>query len=377
MIRKRITIAGVSDVSLGYGSPQIPAFLRSLCEHYGADAGYVFEPDQSGRPPRHELFPDLSIIRVPTMGNPYQGEGWFEYNAQVSRHLRELNPEVLVVFSPPVTPSLWAVRGRPQLSIYYMLESLSYYVAGGRYGNFLRQLHQQLEPYIDLAIYPEENRAAIDAPLGRLLKRPLAVMYNASRPMRESTQLVPIEQRLPRFLYSGSLDRQNSLAGYFLNDSLRSMPVDLYGPVSGSDADQLRQELAAAGGNLCYHGLVDADELDAVRRRYSFSLVLWAPNNQQQYYACPNKFFEAIADGVPPISGPHPQCKMLLERYQCGILMEDWSFASFADAVKRASSIMGTAEHRQLIANCRRAAAEELNWDSQFHKVKRYIPAQL
>ena len=48
----------VSDASLGYGSPQIPAFTRSLSEHYGLPA-VILEPDTPGKPPRGSLYADL------------------------------------------------------------------------------------------------------------------------------------------------------------------------------------------------------------------------------------------------------------------------------------------------------------------------------
>jgi len=376
MTRRPVIVAGVSDVSLGYGSPQIPAFLRSLREHFQADAAYVFEPDQSGRPPRHELFPDLNIIRVPTAVHPYNGDGWVEYNGRVGRRLRQLDPDVLVTFSPPVTPSLWMVRGRPKLSIYYMLESLGFYVAGGAYAEFLRKLHRYLRSYVDLVVFPEENRAALDASLGNLQGLPLAVMYNTAPVDAEAHAPIPPEYRLQRFLYTGSIQRKNTLADYFLDEAVRSMPIDLFGPISGEGAESLLMELSMLTGNICYHGLVDAAELNAIRRRYCYSLVLWAPLNDQQLYACPNKFFEAIADGVPPITGPHPQCKAIIERYQCGILMDDWSFPSFQQALKRAWSCLGTPQYQRMVDNCRVAAAAELNWETQFDKVRRLLPAR-
>lgn len=375
MIRKRTVIAGVSDVSLGYGSPQIPAFVGSLRELYQAEEAYVFEPDQPGRPARHARFPDLHVVRVPTAADPYSGAGWIEYNWRVGQHLRELDPDVLIVFSPPVVPALWQVRGRPKVSIYYMLEGLAFYLQGGGHNALLRELHAHLRPYIDLVVYPEENRAALDASRGNLLGLPMTVLYNAAP--SGGADIVPPRQRLPRLLYSGAIQRQNTLADYFFDDAVRSLPIDLYGPVGGEGAESLAAELAELTGGTRYHGLIEAARLADLRRSYSFALVLWAPINDNQLYACPNKFFEAIADGVPPITGPHPQCKALIERYECGLLMDDWSLPAFRRTLGRARSMMGTPEHARMIANCQRAAREELNWETQFDKVRRLLPAQL
>jgi hypothetical protein len=68
---------------------------------------------------------------------------------------------------------------------------------------------------------------------------------------------------------------------------------------------------------------------------------------------------------------------MLLERYRCGIVMEDWSFGSFLGALTKAMRVYGTSEYDKMVAQCKTALLEELNWDYQFDKIKPLLPASV
>ncbi len=65
---------------------------------------------------------------------------------------------------------------------------------------------------------------------------------------------------------------------------------------------------------------------------------------------------------------------MLLHRYQCGILMKDWSFKSFQAAVTQAMQVFGTDRYAEMVENCGKAVREELNWETQFQKLRRLLP---
>jgi glycosyltransferase involved in cell wall biosynthesis len=120
-------------------------------------------------------------------------------------------------------------------------------------------------------------------------------------------------------------------------------------------------------------GVVASSELARLRKAYCYSIVAWNPDNENQLYAAPNKFFESIADGIPPIAAPHPQCKLILDRYRCGILMGDWSFDSFTRAIRKAMDMLGTLDWEDMVSNCGRAVAAELTWDAQFDRLKQYL----
>ena len=67
-------IVAVSDVTLGYGSPQVPLLASSLKDYYGAEVKIV-EPVQPELSPRHGAFPDFEIFRVATADHPHSPLG--------------------------------------------------------------------------------------------------------------------------------------------------------------------------------------------------------------------------------------------------------------------------------------------------------------
>ncbi|MCH2174007.1 hypothetical protein MK489_24765 [Myxococcota bacterium] len=362
-------IIGVSDVSLGYGSPQIGAFMNSIADHFSTDA-MILEPDEHSKKPVHRVGTHCSVKRIPLPTSPFSTTGRRLYILNAARELDRQKPDLLVLFCSFTVPVLLRMKHRPKFTLYNAIESIA------AYGESDIEIHRIVSDQIDLLVFPEENRAVHDIPRAGLREIPLAITYNAvnERTLREPT---PASKRNGRFLYSGTLSRENTLAGYFLEDELQQLPIDLFGNVSGPDAEDLSHRLSASEKALTYQGYIPAESLAVLREKYAFSLTLWAPINENQLYAAPNKFFEAIAAGVPPITTPHPQCKMLIERYDCGLVAPDWSIEGLSSTLESARRIYGTPRYAELVANCARAVREELNWEAQFAKVQRLLPTAL
>lgn len=359
-------IVAVSDVTLGYGSPQLPLLAASLKQHYRGTVA-VIEPAQPELAAKHGEFPELEIRRVLTAEHPHSHLGRIEYIWRAAKLVNELKPDVLVIVCTYCVPVLFRLKQRPRRVIYYSIESIPFY------GDFDIEMNCHLSPLVDVVIFPEENRAV--AEVGRCGFYGIAklVMFNTANRREEGFWPLPLRQRNGRILYSGTISRQQTFGDYYLSEKLRAIPIDLYGPVKGpaaSDRDAFLGQLTATAK---YRGVVSASELAKLRKSYCYSIVAWNPDNENQLYAAPNKFFESIADGIPPIAAPHPQCKMVLDRYRCGILMPDWSFDSFTSALRKATDLMGTPEWEEMVRNCGRAVAAELTWDAQFDRLRQYL----
>jgi len=368
-------IAAVSDVSIGYGSPQVPRLLDSLCAHYPSSRGLMLEPDQSERPPLPDAAWGFELKRIQTSVSHYARSGTIEYLMHCARELNERRPDVVILSSSLTLPVLFKLRERPRMVIYSMLESLSYYEGGGAWQRFMLDTNRAAAEMIDLVISPEENRARLDVERARLHGPRVAIMYNAVNPRAPEIEALPANERNGRLLVSGTIQRGMTLAEFYLHPEIASIPIDMYGLIEGTDKHELRAQLLAGEGQVCYRGYVPGDELARLRRRYSYSLITWADTSEHLRYACPNKFFEAIADGVPPIVTPHPQCRSIIDRYDCGIVMRDWSYGAFRDAVYEAWDLMGTPRYTQMVANCLGAARTELNWDDSFAKLAIGLPS--
>ena len=359
-------IAGISDVSVGYGSSQIPAVIQSLVQHYENAVAILLEPDQPEKTPKHNSFPDFSIRRISTTFPPHTELGRIEYVTKAAKMVNDLQPDILIIFCSYSLPALLKLRFKPQFVIYYAYETASYY------GTFDVKLNRQVSSLIDLAIFPEENRAVRHIEEYRYHQLRSVVVYNCAN--QKDGEMTSPAKRNGKILYQGTIEKDRTFAEYFLRLPLKSMPVDLFGWFGTPDSEEIKKRFTLRVGPARYCGYVDAETLAQIRRTYCYSIVMWNPTGENELYACPNKFFESIAAGVPPISAPHPQMKMLIERYKCGILMDDWSFSSFRAAVRKAMKTWRTPAYAQMVENCKRATAEELNWDAQFEKIRSFLP---
>jgi len=360
-------IVVVSDVTIGYGSPQVPLLAGSLREHYGGKASvHIVEPAQPELAPRHGQFPLFTVHRVATADHPHSPVGRTEYVWRAAKLVNRLKPDVVVISCTYCLPVLFRLNRRPRKVIYYSIESIPFY------GEFDVEMNRRAAPLLDVILFPEENRAMLETGRCGFQKIPKLVLYNVSNRRAEARAPRDVGQRNGRIFYAGTMSVAQTFLNYYLADEVRALPIDMYGPIKGPAEDKQRF-LNARPGALRYHGYIDAVSLAALRPAYAFSIVAWNPDVENQLYAAPNKLFESIADGVPPIAAPHPQCRLILERYGCGMLLENWGYDVFLRALEGAQYLYGGAEWRRMVEGCARAVAQELTWDAQMEKVKPYL----
>ena len=228
---------------------------------------------------------------------------------------------------------------------------------------------------VDLVIYPEENRAARDIQLFGDRGKPFTILYNCAP--YEGPPPLPPTKRESRLVYYGTIEQGRTFAEYFTDGRMRDVPLDIFGNVTGANADAVRERLSRLDGQVRYLGNLDARALAERRVSYAFSLVAWNPIDPAHWAAAPNKFFESIASGVPPITAPHPQCRMLVERYRLGVVMDGWDLDSYLQAIQRARMLYTTNVYREMVENCGIAAQRELNWNAQFDKLTPHLDAAL
>lgn len=328
----------------------------------------IIEPDQTNIPPRKESFNNLEIHRVPTSFHIYENRlGRVEYIAKASKLVEKSKPDVLVIFTTFCLPVLFNLSHRAKLVIYYCLESVS------SYGELDIQMNREISSKVDLIIFPEENRAARFFELCGQNDIPSCVVYNCTNQNDFKDILAP-SNRNGRIIHQGRL-REDTGLDFFLDQRLQPFPIDLYGIVDGKNKELILENLSLLLGEVQYKGSLDHSTLSKIRKNYAYGLVYWKPVDENTLYACPNKFFESIAEGVPPISSPHPQCSLLINRYDCGLLMDDWSFNSFYEKIKEALEFYGSERYYEMVENCKKAILQELNWPAQMKKVERYLKA--
>lgn len=359
-------ILAVSNVSIGYGSPQIQNLVKYLLKLHNNAEALILEPDQPQRISKAEQFKQIFIERIMTNQNPWKEQWKIEYNINCAKRINLLKPEVLILIDIITLPTLELLEYKPKKIIYYSLEMEEYFGVN-RINKYLINLIQKKA---DLIIFPEENRRKHFLKDNPDCKAPTEVVYNSTE-LKE--QEFCRENKNGRILYQGTIDSNLTFADFYYKKSTRKFKIDLFGLIEGDKRGEIEKNLNNVEGNVRYMGYVDGEALSRIRKQYSYGVISWNPINDNFLYAAPNKFFEYISDGVIPIAAPHPQCKKIIERYQCGILMKDWSYKSFYESLETAERLYNTSAYSLMIDNCRQAMKQELNWEAQMEKIKPYL----
>ncbi len=367
--RRRILV--VSDVSLGYGTPQILRAAESFAEAFDADV-LVLEPDEPERPAvdisEHVASPNITLKRIFTTAHPYASGGRVEFSLLAAREVEAFAPSIILFCSDYGLPILLRIDPGKSLNIFYCLE----------------QVHDRPNPdwrpliaHCDIIIFPESNRAKLYYEIinGKGGGPEAIILFNANHARVSEAPEKPIK----RLFYGGSFHKDMTCASHFFDPKIVTMPVDVYGLIRGFDDEQaVRKQMSGARGGLRYCGYLEAnDKYFDLLSRYQYSIVIWNPVNSAQLYAAPNKFFDAIASGTPPICAPHPQCVEVIQKWRCGLLLDDWSVGAMRARLKQAVRMIGSDDHQEMINNCLVAMQRELAWPVQFEKVLAAIRRRL
>ena len=95
------------------------------------------------------------------------------------------------------------------------------------------------------------------------------------------------------------------------------------------------------------------------------ALVLITSAAPSYHLSLPNKFFEAVAAGLPIVASPITEVKRLLEHYDLGVICDPSDPAQIAAAIMQ---VLEPANHARYKANALRAR-EELNWAAEERKL--------
>jgi glycosyltransferase involved in cell wall biosynthesis len=360
MVKNQIVC--VSDVSIGYGSPQIPKLVEFLSQNYDAEA-IILEPYDALKPAKQDLSTSYNIKTIPLSLHPHTRGGRKEFIKKASEIVEQLKPDVLVICATYSLPVLFQLNSKPKFVIYYYLESIV------TYGRNDIEMNKKINQLVDLIIFTEENRAVKFGEMCGFQNIPFCIVYNCVNDL--NNDIIPYEKRNGKIIYQGTI-RKDAAIDYYFNKLIQSIPIDLYGNI---DRSEYGKKLLSLQDNVKYHGYVDSEKLSQLRKFYIYSIVIWLPVSQNNLYASPNKFFESIASGVPPITAPHPQCKAIVNRYSCGIVMNDWDFDSFIQAIKLGQYYYhkDRNEYENMVQNCMKAVKEELTWEYQMKKLKAHL----
>lgn len=361
---KASSVLMLSDVSVGFGTPQVISITKSLCDYFDA-RGLILEPDQPERPPVPLGFDNVDTKRLYTSNHPYSYSGRVDFCLQALAEIERMKPDVIIFSAFQGIGAILKMKHKPKLLIYYGLEHTD-----GQ--PLLLELFPLIADKIDIAIFPEETRALIDAPRLKLERKPNLIIYNGSS--ADVTPL-PAHVRNRRIFYGGLIHPKLTYGDLYLEGPLDDYPIDMFGLIDGfEDTTQTLKNLAVRKSRVSYNGYVKGgQELLSILRHYHYSIVMWAPVRESFQYAAPNKFFDAIQAGVPVITAPHPMCKRLVERYGCGIVLDDWSLDALKKALEECRVAPLRGDYAEMVEERMPIARRDLCWDRQFEKLAHFL----
>ncbi|MDR1490884.1 MAG: glycosyltransferase [Desulfovibrio sp.] len=357
-----------SELSVGYGSPQVPSLAESMRQHYQADV-YFLAADEDYRPITRPDFLSDEVKIDYVFTSSYAANRFFSlfksarYGSQAVEMMEKFKPEMLVVTDPSSLLYLQNAAHKPKFVIFYHLELASRYH---------QAVTRAMAYAIDCVIFPERNRASLELRrLGLDTSKTASFVMHNSRKFKQQWRQIPASERNGHFIYAGGFwHRTNTL--WLLEDRVSKFPVDIFG--SGGPYLELFKE----SKTINFYGYIPSDgNFFTLLGQYAYSLILWSQDYDDTYYCAPNKLYDALTCGVPFISGPHPLCQELAAKYNCGLIMPDWSLESFVETLEQAQKIFNTEAYQEMIEGCRHAMREECDWDMQFSKLAALLPSAM
>ncbi|MEO8610207.1 MAG: glycosyltransferase family 4 protein [Chloroflexota bacterium] len=202
--------------------------------------------------------------------------------------------------------------------------------------------------------------------LSTTLGVPMPVVVRNVVDLRELTDAVPINrpEGMRLVAHTGTLLGGRHLAE--LVESLKYLPSDVSLVLIGDG--KLRAQLIEQAQNL---GVADRlltiypvtpFNIPTTLAQADAAVVLTSPDYQ---IALPNKFFEAVAAGVPIIGTSLQEVKALIERYDLGVICDPKDPASIAEQINHVLQPDNLARYK---ANALHARAE-LTWEAEERKL--------
>lgn len=112
--------------------------------------------------------------------------------------------------------------------------------------------------------------------------------------------------------------------------------------------------------NVQFLGRVPYKDLMAYTQIADLGINLIEPINESKRLSLPNKLFEYMSVGVPFLSNDLPEPKLLVEKYNCGVLVDYSDTQSIVDRIQELSKNKSLLKN--LGSNGQKAIQEELNW---------------
>ena len=167
------------------------------------------------------------------------------------------------------------------------------------------------------------------------------ILYSA--PMYRELEPSLADKRKIRLVHHGGAARQRGLEEIInlLNYLDEQYTLDLYlislDQNSNLYIEELMDQSLKFGERVTFMEPVPTDQLPEVLNQYDIGIALIQPQNFNYAHCLPNKFFEFVQARLVLAAGPTPDMKELIEKFDLGIVSDDFSARSLAKKISSLS----------------------------------------
>ncbi|SFS00325.1 Glycosyltransferase involved in cell wall bisynthesis [Agrococcus baldri] len=273
---------------------------------------------------------------------------------------------ILHLHDPELVFALPLLRAFGKTVIYDAHEDLPEQVGAKAYlSPFLRRPAQWLaHGIVGLARHADLVVAATETIAKRFPADRTVIVHNYP-PLRAEEADAPVASNRPRHVvYIGGIASSRGASVMVKAASEPDFPAGWSLELAGTAGDALIAALRTRAGwkRVNFHGQVPPDDARDILLSARVGLLLFQDSKPHRD-ALPTKMFEYFAAGVPVIASDFPLWRTIIDRWQCGTLVDQTDEAAVARAIRR------YAENPQLLdehsRNARTAAEQELNWSTE------------
>jgi len=173
-----------------------------------------------------------------------------------------------------------------------------------------------------------------------------------------------------KLIYHGEVSpsRQTELMIKMMDNVDERFCLDLM--IKSSDTKYLDklQELVKKRKNTRIISPVEMNQIIPFSNQYDIGLYILKPNNYNQKFALPNKFFEYIQARLAVAVGPSPEMANIVRKYDLGIVSDDFTPQSMAEKLNRLTKMK-----IEYYKNRSHSAASQLSSEKNLEKLDSII----
>lgn len=166
----------------------------------------------------------------------------------------------------------------------------------------------------------------------------------------------PVDPDRIRLVYHGGINRSRKLDQLIeaMKGASEQFELHLYLLGKGGPTYARLLSLSKSYSRIFIHDPVPPHQIVQTLNQYDIGIYVLPPTNLNHIHALPNKIFDFIQARLMLATGPSPEMKSLIDRFQCGVYTKEFDYSDLLKALAKLSP----KEIMVLKANSGKAAQE-------------------